>query len=80
MSNGEDWHSFKENVMEAAFVARSQSHLDNGRFERDALASEMGVEEERSEQKRRFALAVGELLDEGRLTKEDDRASILRIV
>lgn len=80
MSNGEDWRTFKESIMEAAFVVRSQSHLDNGRFERDALASEMGVSDERSEQKRRFALAIGELLDEGRLTKEDEYASVLRIV
>lgn len=80
MSNGEDWHTFKESIMEAAFVVRSQSHLSVGRFERDALASEMGVSDERSEQKRHFALAVGELLDEGRLTAENDHASVLSIV
>lgn len=80
MSNGEDWHTFKESIMEAAFVVRSQSYLDNGRFERDALASEMRVSDERSEQKRRFALAVGELLDEGRLTTENEHASVLSIV
>lgn len=65
--------------MEAAFVVRGQSHQDDGSFEREALASEMGVSYEGSEQKRRFALAVGELLDEGRLVAEDERASTLSI-
>jgi hypothetical protein len=79
MSNGEDWYTFKESIMEAAFVVRSESHLGNGMFERDALASEMRVSDERAEQKRRFALAVGELLDEGHLSSEDSHASTLRI-
>jgi hypothetical protein len=79
MSNGEDWNTFKESIMEAAFIVRGESHLSNGRFEREALASEMDISYEGSEQKRRFALAVGELLDEGRLVTEDKHASILSI-
>jgi hypothetical protein len=79
VSNGEDWQTFKESVMEAAFVVRGNSHRSDGGFEREALGSEMGVSSEDSEQKRRFALAVGELLDEGRLVAEDERASNLSI-
>lgn len=80
MSNGEDWRTFKEHIMEAAFVVRSQSHLDNGRFEREALETEMGVTDERAEKKRRFALAMGELVEEGRLSIEDRHVFTLSIV
>lgn len=79
MANGEEWQTFKESVMEAAFVVRDNSHRSDGRFEREALALEMGVSLEGSEQKRRFALAVGELLDEGRLVAEDKHAFTLSI-
>lgn len=79
MSEEQDWQSYKESVMEAAFRADTVSRPNEGKLNREALASEMGVSSEDSVQKRRFALAVGELLDEGRLILKDKSASTLSI-
>lgn len=79
MSEEQDWQGYKESIMEAAFRVDAASRKDDGEFDREALASEMGVSSEGSDQKRRFALAVGELIDEGRLIVEDREASTLGI-
>lgn len=79
MSEGQDWQGYKESVMEAALRAQAESRSGNGTFERDVLASEMNVSSEDHAQKRHFALAVGELLDEGRLLIEEKSASRLSI-
>lgn len=79
MSEAQDWRSFKESVMSSAFRVSARSRVDNRVFEREILSSEMGVSSEDSRQRRRFALAVGELIDEGRLVVEDRHAFTLGI-
>ncbi len=79
MSEEQDWQSYKESLMEAAFRADAESRSGNGTFERDLLASKKGVSSKGSDQKRRFALAVGELLDEGRLIPEGKSVSRLSV-
>lgn len=76
---GREWASFKESIMEAAFRADANSRFGNGMFERDALTPEAGININNSDEQRRFALAIGELLDEGRLIRETKDASSLSV-
>lgn len=78
MTEGNAWETYKASIMEAAFKADANSR-DGGRFDRDDLAPEAGINLRDARQHRLFALAVGELVDEGRMILEDDDASRLSI-
>lgn len=60
---------FKERVMKAAHIAEAASRYDDGMFERDALALEVGVNRDDPQEQRRFDDAIAELEDAGRLIR-----------